>query len=196
MNYGIGADANPKKHESKIGIKQQTAVSPALSMLKNKTLSNTIATRQVAFLCQDGVSHASVVKMKTALQKAGAIIKIIAPHLGTIATEEGNVLVVDQSYLIAASVLFDAVFIPAGEGIALLKENKEVIEFVNDAFKHCKIIAAEGEGITVLSSTNALNNGKSSDNGVLLSQETKSKFANSFIAAMGHHRFWEREEKI
>ena len=196
MNHGVGADADPKKHESKIGIKQQTAISPALSMLKNETLSNTIATRQVAFLCQDGVSHASVVRMKNALQKAGATIKIIAPHLGTIATEEGNILVVDQSYLIAASVLFDAVFVPAGEGITTLKSNKEVIEFVNDAFKHCKFIAAEGEGITAISNTNALTEGKSSDEGVLLSQEAKSKFADSFITAMGHHRFWEREEKI
>jgi catalase len=195
MNHGVGADAD-LKHESKTGISQQVKTSQALSMLKNKTLSNTIATRQVAFLCHDGVSNASVARMKTALEKAGASARIIAPHLGTIATEEGNTLVVDQSYLIAASVLFDAVFIPAGDGITLLKGNKDVAEFVNDAFKHCKFIAAEGEGITALSGTNALTDGKSPDDGVLLSQKANNKFADSFIKAMGYHRFWEREEKI
>jgi catalase len=99
------------------------------------------------------VNGLSVKTMKTALETVGAVVKIIAPHLGTIATEEGNKLPVDQSYLIAASVLFDAVFVPAGNGIDKLKSMKEVIEFVNDAFKHCKYIAAEGQGNNVLAVT-------------------------------------------
>lgn len=196
INHGVGADADPKKHESKTGIKQQIDTSDALSMLKNKTNSKTIETRQVAFLCNDGVSNASVANMKNALEKAGATVKIIAPHLGTITTAEGSVLPVNQSYLIAASVLFDSVFIPAGKGISALKENKDVAEFINDAFKHCKFIAAEGEGITALSATNAITEGKNSDAGVLLSQQASKKFADSFVKAMGSHRFWEREEKV
>ena len=171
-------------------------LSDALSMLKNKTISNTIATRQIAFLCNDGVSNASVTNMKEALLKAGATVKIIASHLGTIATDEGSTLHVDQSYLIAASVLFDAVFIPSGKGIKGLKENKDVAEFINDAFKHCKFIAADGEGATVLSGTNAAPNGKKADEGVLISNEGGIKFADSFVQAVGNHRFWAREEKI
>lgn len=190
MNHGVGANADGS-NEPKTGIKQEVRVSDALSMLKNKTNSNTIATRQVAFLCNDGVSHTSVKNMKAALEKAGATVKIIAPHLGTIKTTEGNTLPVDQSYLIAASVLFDAVFVPAGKGIAALAGHKEVAEFVNDAFHHCKFIAAEGEGAEVVSGTAAFEDG-----GVFLAKEADSKFADSFITAMGNHRFWEREEKL
>ena len=196
INLGVGADSDSTKQLPKIGIKQEISVSNALSMLKNNRNINTIVTRQVAFLCNDGVNDTSVINMKNALERAGANVKIIAPHLGTIKTEEGGTLAVNQSYLIAASVLFDAVFVPAGKGVLSLKENKDVSEFINDSFKHCKFIAAEGEGIEVLSDTNAFNNGKSSDEGVLLSEKTSKKFVDSFVELMGNHRFWEREEKI
>ncbi len=97
MNHGVGADADPGRQEPKVIKKQQITTSDALSMLKNKINTNTIATRQVAFLCQEGVSNASVTEMKRALKKAGATVKIIAPHLGTIKTEEGDALAVDKS---------------------------------------------------------------------------------------------------
>ena len=196
INHGVGADADPKKHEPKAVTKQQLKVSDALSMLKNKTVTNTIETRQVAFLCNDGVSNAAVSDMKNSLEKAGATVKIIAPHLGSITTAEGKTLAVDQSYLIAASVLFDAVYIPSGKGIAVLKSNKDVIEFINDSFKHCKFIAAEGEGNDVLSQTNAMVNGKIADAGVLSSKSQDKDFAAAFIKAMGNHRYWEREKQL
>lgn len=196
MNHGVGADADPKKHEPKVGKKQEVGTSDALSMLKNKTITNTIETRQVAFLCNDGVSNAAVSDMKNSLEKAGATVKIIAPHLGSITTAEGKTLAVDQSYLIAASVLFDAVYIPSGKGIAVLKANKDVIEFINDSFKHCKFIAAEGEGNDVLSQTNAMVNGKIADAGVLSSKSQDKDFAAAFIKAMGNHRYWEREKQL
>ncbi|MES2545989.1 MAG: catalase [Bacteroidota bacterium] len=196
MNHGVGADEKSGKQEPS-SKKQSLAKSDALSMQKNKTLSNTIETRQVAFLCADGVSEASVKAMKSALEGAGATIKIIAPHLGTITTEEGSKLPVDQSYLIAASVLFDAVFVPGGKGIDALKKTKEVIEFINDSFKHCKYISAEGEGNVILALTDAKPNGKNADSGVITSEASgDNKMSANFIEAMGNHRFWEREEKI
>ncbi len=193
VNHGVGADADPEKYEPN-NAKAKVSTSNALSMLKNKTLSDSIATRQVAFLCKDGVSHASVASMKGALEKAGARVKIIAPHMGTVATDGGAALRVDQSYLIAASVLFDAVFIPDGQGISDLKNNTDVVEFINDAFKHCKFIAADGDGAKVLEPTNAMKNGKLADDGVLA--EPSGKIAEAFISAMGKHRFWDREEKL
>lgn len=195
MNHGVGADAQ-NDQQPKTGLQQDVDTSPALSMLKNKTNSDTIATRQVAFLCNNGVSNTSVAAMKGALEKAGAKVKIIAPHLGEIKTQEGGTLAVDQSYLIAASVLFDSVFVPAGEGIAALKSQKEVVEFLNDSFKHCKYIAAEGEGKQILSLTDAAKDGKPADAGVLVAEATDKKLPDTFIKAMGTHRFWEREEKV
>jgi catalase len=195
MNHGVGAD-DEGKEETTLGIKSEIESSDALSMIKNKTVTKTIATREVAFLCADKVSSASVNVMKSALENAGASVKIIAPHLGTITTEEGGTLPVDQSYLIAASVLFDAVFVPAGKGITALKGNDEVAEFINDAFKHCKYIAADGEGIEVLSGTNAAKDSTAADAGVITNNQKGAKLADTFIKAMGNHRFWEREDKV
>lgn len=188
INQGVGANADENKYEPK-DVKEILDKSDALSILKNKNGSDTIATRQIAFLCAEGVNGASVKNMKIALKNAGASVKIIAPHLGTIVSEEGLEISVDQSYLIAASVLFDAVFIPAGRGISDLKNSREVKEFLGDAYNHCKFIAAEDQGIIVLS----VIDGKL-DSGVFTSEEIGDKAMQaSFIEALGNHRYWERE---
>ncbi|WP_299251214.1 catalase [uncultured Cytophaga sp.] len=191
MNKGVGADADPKKHEPK-SVEQKTKSSNALSMIKNPTVTDSIKTKQVAFICADGVHNPSVVSYKNALEKKGAVVKIIAPNLGFLKLEDGKKLKVDQSLLIASSVLFDAVFIPSGKGINALKENKEVAEFITDAFKHCKVIGGEEEGAALIQSIQIIKEaGKKLDEGVVLNKDTTA-----FIKALGKHRFWEREELV
>jgi len=197
INHGIGADADTEKYEPILGKKQNAGPSDALSMIKNPTLSDTIATRQIAFLCSENVNGASVATMKQSLENAGAVVKVIGPHLGELVQEDGGMLKVDQSYLIAASVLFDGVFVPAGKGILQLKTNSDVKEFINDAFKHCKFIAAEGEGLEVLGATNAMIDSKPADMGVLAFDKSGGKQLPSiFVKALGTHRFWEREKQL
>lgn len=196
INHGVSADDTHIKQEPK-AVKQTIEVSDALSMLKNPTVSNTIATRQIAFLCADGVNAASVKSMKLALKDAGAGVKIIAPHLGTILSEEGIEISVDQSYLIAASVLFDGTFVPAGKGILDLKEVKEVKEFITDSYQHCKFIAAEKQGAEVLAAAVGKENAIKKDAGLLTSEKTADKdLASTFVDALGKHRFWEREANL
>lgn len=192
INHGVGAD--DKGNHEPTNVKQSIKNSDALSMLKNPTISNTIATRQIAFLCAEGVNASSVKTMKTALQNAGAKAVIIAPHLGTIVSEDGTEIPVDQTYKIAASVLFDGVFIPGGKGIKELSRIKEVKEFINDSYNHCKFIAAEAEGIQIIKTNSDI---KEKDAGVLISNNVADKALNtSFIKALGRHRFWEREKML
>jgi catalase len=191
MNKGIGADADPLKHEPK-SVKQKTKSSDALSMIKNPTVTDSIKTKQIAFICADGAHNPSIVSYKNALEKKGAVVKIIAPNLGFLKLEDGKKLKVDQSLLIASSVLFDAVFIPSGKGINTLKGNKEVSEFITDAFKHCKVIGGEDEGATLIQSIQIIKEaGKKLDEGIVLNKDTTA-----FIKALGKHRFWEREELV
>jgi catalase len=193
MNHGVGADADKQKYEPK-KVTQSVKSSDALSMLKNKTLSKTIATRQVAFLCSEGVDRAAVNDMKAALEKEGASIKIIAPHLGTIKTSDGSEIKVDQSFLIASSVLFDAVYIPGGKNTKFLNSNASVIEFINEAYKHCKVIGADESEIFI--NTN-VSETLDAEKGIILNVDNKDKaFRTSFIDAMGEHRFWNREEAL
>ena len=194
LNQSIPADGDPKKFLS-IKVKPSLQSSKALSMAN--TVKNTIKTRRIAILVADGVDAVSLNKMKQALEAAGAQTKIIAPHLGNIVTAKGKQINVDQSLLTAASVLFDAVYVPGGQkSVAALQKEPNAIHFINEAYKHCKAIAADGEGTKLLIITNAGIKNNSTDksannymaNGVLLNHNPKE-----FIKAIAQHRFWERE---
>ncbi|KAF2080084.1 catalase [Flavobacterium sharifuzzamanii] len=192
INHGVGAD-DAGAHEP-VKAKQSIERSDALSILKNPNSSKSISTRQIAFLCAEGVSGASVEAMKAALEKEGAKAVIVAPHLGDIKTAEGSAIPADQTYKIAASVLFDGVFIPAGKGILELSKIREVKEFLNDSYSHCKIIAGEAEGAQVLGDINDIDE---KDGGVLAGSSAGDKnLAASFIKALGNHRYWEREKSL
>lgn len=195
MNLSIPADGNEKKFQP-IKVTPSLKSSKALSMAE--TIKDTIKTRQIAILAADGVDEASLNKMKQALEAAGGQTKIIAPHLGSIASAKGKNIPVDQSFLTAASVVFDAVYIPGGEKSSIaLQEEPDAIHFINEAYKHCKAIAADDAGVQVVYVTAAgikmHNDGKAGKeavaNGVVLDRNPKE-----FINAIAKHRFWEREK--
>ena len=195
INHGVSPE-NEGKHEPHT-VEQSVDSSDALTMLKNPTNSTTIASRKVAIICADGVSETSVMNIKNALLKNDAKGFIIAPHLGSIVTDADGEIAVDFSFLTASSVLFDAVYVPNGLSVNELAEDGDVNEFLNDAYKHCKVIGADGEATALLSAqsfSGKINNG---DEGIILSSDNASEtFAQDFIAAMGKHRFWEREANL
>jgi len=117
LNQNIPADGDPKDYQS-LNVHPELKISKALSMAG--TVKDSIKTRQIAILAADGVDENSLNAMKKALEAAGAQTKIIASHLGFIAAENGNQIIVDQSFLTAASVLFDAVYLPDGAKSASL----------------------------------------------------------------------------
>jgi len=195
MNKGVSPE-NEMKHEPRT-VEQSVASSDALTMLKNPTNSTTIASRKVAIIATDGVSEACVMNIKNALLKADAKGLIVAPHLGAITTDAGGAISVDFSFLTASSVLFDAVYVADGLDLNALAEEDAVNEFLNDAYKHCKVIGADGKATALLSGTSFANKISNEDGGLLLTGEPASDaFANDFIAAMGNHRYWEREVNL
>lgn len=199
MNHGIGADADPKKHEPK-PIDTSHKNSDALSMIKNPTTTNSIETRQVAFLCADGVSEKSLNALKKALESKGATAKIVGPHAGSITGDAGTEIKVDFAFFSSSSVLFDAVFVPAAKDNSQLTENDNVIEFINDAYRHCKVIGFDN-GLNDLIEATTIgkkwNDGK--DNslpGIIINNGNAKSFTDDFTTQMGRHRIWEREPRI
>ncbi len=196
MNKGVGADADPKKHEPK-KANPSAGSSNALSMIKNPTVVPAIASRKVAFLCNDGVNEAQLSNLKEALLKAGAKAAIVAPHLGFIDTDLGGKIPVDFSYQTASSVLFDAIYIPGGNGVESIAANDDAMEFVNEAYKHLKVIGAQGEGVQLVDGSNFSSKTSNKDAGLILSSKLEdTNFADTFIKAMSGHRIWEREKII
>ncbi|MBW8331524.1 MAG: catalase [Prolixibacteraceae bacterium] len=195
LNQNIPADGDPADFQP-FDVNPELKISKALSMAA--TVKNTIKTRQIAILAADGVDGDSLNTMKLALEAAGAKTKIVAPHLGFIADANGNKIKVDQSFLTSASVLFDAVYVADGtKSAALLQGEPDAVHFVNEAYKHCKAIAANGAGakLTELSAVGSKLHGegnageKITEAGVLIDHSP-----DEFIKAIAQHRFWEREK--
>lgn len=193
MNHGVPADAPQDSYEP-IEMKQSLEQSLPLSMANTK--KDSIATRNIAFLAANGVDEDSLDAMKIALEIEGAMVKIIAPKLGKIQGANGKEVKVDKSFLTAASVLFDAVYIPSGQkSVNALIAEPDAIHFINQAYKHCKPIAADGYGVELLNNSYIIDKevlddeNMSEQMGIVI-----DKSADDFINAIAQHRFWEREK--
>ena len=199
LNMNVPADGDPKKFQPKRNDKE-VGTSPALSM--ENTVKDTVKTRKVAVLAADGFDGAALKVMKKALTDAGAQAKIVAPRLGSLKGSNGEEVKIDFSFLTAASVLFDAVYVPGGErSVAALKLEPDAVHFVNEAFKHCKALAATGAGVELLRASyvgageEAGAQGSRADEAVVTGPDGQArKVAADFIKAIAKHRNWAREK--
>ena len=197
LNKGVSPENLESGKQESRTVDSSVESSDALSMLKNPTNSPTIASRKVAIICGDGVSEDAVKNMKTALLKEDAKGFIVAPHLGSVVTDSDGSIGADFSFLTASSVLFDAVYVPHGLDTNALADNDDVMEFLHDAYKHCKVIGADGEPAALLNLVPFASKLTENDGGIVLSSDVASEnFAKDFIDAMGMHRFWDREPNL
>ena len=186
INQAIGADADPKKHEPG-SKKNYLDADPALS--QSNTSFDSIATRKIAVLAADGFDMKGYNKVKTALEKKGAMLKIVAPHGGKIKGDDGETIAVDMAISTTESVLFDAIYIPGGDkSIKKMKSEAKYMKFVNEAFKHCKAIAVDGAGEKFLAETYVKD---IDDEAVLI-----NKKPGDFIKAIANHRNWARRSHV
>lgn len=201
LNQSIPADGDPAKFQP-LPPKLDVGSSPALSMAN--TVKNTIKTRKVAFLVADGFDETAVATLKNALTKNGAQVKIVAPRLGTLKGSSGGSLPIDFSFLTTSSVLFDAVYVLGGDlCAATLKGEADAVHFVNEAYKHCKAIAATGAGIALLNASymgekklvSVDPTGKKvivKDGVIVGGDDQVDQVAAEFIRAIAQHRAWDR----
>ncbi|HZY79467.1 MAG TPA: catalase [Cyclobacteriaceae bacterium] len=198
LNGSVPADATPGSYEPAV-VEGSLASSAALSMAN--TNKESIATRKVAFLVADGVNTNSMEIVKDALEEEGAVVEVIAPYLGYVIAEDDSHVVVKKSFLTAASVFYDAVYVPGGvNSVATLSKEANAVHFLNEAFKHCKAIAVDTPALQVLEETYFVNklpkefNEDSAMREGVIVQDDGETLAEQFIAAMKQHRFWEREK--
>ncbi|MGZ5444132.1 MAG: catalase [Thermoanaerobaculia bacterium] len=194
LNHSVPADGDPAAFEPR-RLARKIGTSPALSMAN--TVFGTVATRMVAVLAADGVDFASLREVKDAIERKGAAAKIVAPRLGALKGKDGDELLIDFSLLTAASVLFDAVYVPGGADSArALEQERDAIEFVTEAYRHCKPIGATDEGVDLLRACpGVLGPDARDEDGVITSQGAVGRFAERFLGAMARHRFWTRARK-
>jgi catalase len=198
LNHSIPADADPALFQPIIR-EASLAKSEALSMVN--TIKDTIMTRQIAILAADGVNAGNLNTVKNALLAAGAVVEVIAPRQGYVVADNDEEVPVDKSFLTGASVCYDAVYVPSGtNSVATLEAEPDAIHFLNEAFKHCKAIAADADAKQVLQSTYFAKKlpPDNSDESVLkegiVINDNANTLGEQFIHAIAQHRFWEREK--
>lgn len=186
INQAIGADDNVADFQP--GPKKNYLdESPALSQANTKF--ETIATRQIAVLAGDGFNMDTFKPMKAALEQGNAVVKIVAPHGGTITCDTDMEHKVAASIDTTESVLYDAVYIPGGESsIDALLENPKFLKFINEALKHCKAIAADSDAKRLLDKTYV--NDFKDDAAICIDSDPED-----FVKAIAQHRNWERMEE-
>ena len=179
-------------------------VSPALSMIGTQPADG-IATRKIAILAADGVDGATIAAMQAALLKAGAVVHVLAPHLGTLkgaSATNGNgkagingtngasgAVAVDHTLVTMPSVVYDAVFVPGGQAsVDALMADGDAVHFISEAFKHAKAIAASGEGVALLAAAGVPEGAP----GVITGETASRNAVSGFIAAIARHRAWDR----
>jgi catalase len=198
INTGVPPDADTQTYQPTLQEGSLTR-SPALSMAGN--VLDSIKTRKIAILAADGVNEDSLTTVREVLLADQAVVEIIAPKLGTITGEDDTQIKVDRSLLTAASVLYDAVYVPGGlNSVATLEATADAVHFLNEAFKHCKPIAADADAWQLLEAT-YFSKKLPEDNtdetvareGIVIGTDL-DQLAARFIQSIKMHRFWEREK--
>ena len=149
-----------------------------------------IRTRQVAVLVANGVHHASLAALQKALTAEGAVVHFVGPRVGNFSTSDGaGVIEANKSLENSPSVLFDAIVLPDGaDAVQALAKDGHTMEFLKDAFRHCKTILALGASDALLDQAGVLEHtGK--DPGMLWCESSELAGAiPAFIAAIASHR--------
>jgi catalase len=154
-----------------------------------------IHTRQVAVLVANGVHHPSLATLQKALTAEGAVVHFVGPRVGNFTTADGvGVIEANKSLENSPSVLFDAVVLPDGaDAVQALAKDGHTMEFLKDAFRHCKTILALGASDALLDQAGVLElTGK--DPGMLWCESADVDGAiPAFIAAIAAHRHPSRD---
>lgn len=197
MAAGLGVNA-----PSQLGGTGVTASSPAVSQANTTRVPQT---RKVAILIEEGFNMSETKQFMAAMTGSGIQVETISQTLGPIASNEGPKLEADKNYINAASVMYDAVYIPGGkQSLDQLMTQGDSLHFVNETFKHAKTIGATSEGVDLLVLSNLQGTQMAgpqsrdqvfSELGVITVRSTDNltDFNQEFINAVSQHRHWERQ---
>jgi catalase len=161
--------------------------SPALSIQLNGPAHFT--GRKVGALVTDGVDMAIVQALSTAVAEEGALLEIVAPHVGGVEASDGSWLDAAQQLRGAPSVLYDAVaLLPSVDGVESLMQEPAARDFVADAFAHCKFIGYVEAALPLFGKAGVAD---SRDDGCIALAGPEDCAA--FMATCRQLRFWARE---
>jgi catalase len=180
----------PKPADAAKPTQEHLQKSPVLSILLNGPASFT--GRKVGALVTDGVDINILRALQTAVEEEGALVEIIAPHVGGVEASDGSWIEAAQQLRGGPSVLYDAVaLLPSKNGVEALEQESTARDFVADAFAHCKFIGYVPAALRLFAKASVPDNG---DDGCIALEGPES--CAQFIAMCRQLRFWAREAGV
>jgi catalase len=161
-------------------------LSPALSQIV--TEPGPIAGRKIGIIADAGSDLPGINKVRKAAAKLGASVLVIAPAGGVLGSGT-NTQTVNRTLLTARSVEFDALVVAGGTTAA---SDIKLTLLLQEAFRHCKVMAAWGDATAVLEAAGITAGAP----GVVTGDTAVKSFTDQLAAVVGLHRAWNRAPDI
>ncbi|MCA1697202.1 MAG: catalase HPII, partial [Actinobacteria bacterium] len=147
-----------------------------------------VAGRRLGVVADAGSDLAAISRLTTAMDKLGVTVLVIAPVGGVLGKGRTKVIV-DRTGLTARSIEFDAIVV--ADGTTAGSDLKRTL-LLQEAYHHCKTIAAWGDGAAVLNAAAIPLDGP----GVLVDEKVVKAFTDRLVSQLGLHRAWERADLV
>ena len=177
---GLGLPA-PKGSPAK-----DVVTSPALVQLLAEP--GPIVGRKLGIIADAGSDLASIAKLIKSMSAVGVTALVIAPVGGVLKAGRRSVTV-DRTLATARSIEFDALVVAGGTAST---GDIKLVVLLQEAFRHCKALAAWGDGAAVLKSARI----SPKDPGVAVADDVDKGFVTTLSAALGLHRAWDRAPRV
>jgi catalase len=184
----MGLEGKAEKIAPAVAPRNDLKPSPALSLIKK--WEEKLEGKCLAALVTNGFDSKLLANLKAALTKEGALLKVVAPHVGPVTDASGKSAAPDMQLDGAPSVLFDAVIaMPSAAGAKELLGNAASIDWLRDAFGHLKAIGHTADAKPLFDKA-----GVAPGDGVVELHGSGGLAA--FIAAAKKHKIWDREKLV
>jgi catalase len=144
--------------------------------------------RKIGIIADAGSDLAGVAALIKAAEGLGVTALVIAP-VGGVLNAGRRKITADRTLATARSIEFDALVVSGG---TTPSRDIKLVVLLQEAFRHCKTLAAWGDGAAVLKAAGI----SVRDPGVEVSKSVDKAFTAQLAAALGMHRVWDRAPKV
>ncbi|MFA1822661.1 catalase [Virgibacillus oceani] len=161
----------------------ENRTSPAISQA-NTTFS--AYTQKVGILIGDGFNGDEVRSTINYLQQNGVFYDVISDNLHPVVGSDGTKIEVNETFTTKYPVLYDSLYVVGGKAKNQGKFNREIMNFMNEAYQHYKPI-----GIATTAQNYIKTSDKNNLAGVIFATNNPN-FGSDFVSAIAKQRFWNR----
>jgi catalase len=156
----------------------------SLALSQVVTKPGPVAGRVVGVMVTDGADLAGVAALREDLSQQGVVVRVIAPHGGTVTAGRASA-VVERTLLTTRSIEYDALLV-AGKTADLTDVRLDIL--LQEMFRHAKPLGAWGDGVKALERAGI----DPAAPGVLVSRTPTAAQRKALLKALGLHRVWDR----